>query len=256
MDESNPRSESWGPRLRLARGVEPRTQAGKTAQRLRRDIIRNTLKPGERLPFDQTRQAYGVGVSPLREALFQLAAQGLVVPEGHKGFMVAPISLGEMLDVSSMRAMLESRAIRHSIEQGDEEWEIGVVTAYHRLHKASTHLEAVGTDAAERAQAEDDWELRHREFHFALCSACGSPWLLHFFEELYDQLERYRRHYWRYPQRVTIADAEHEAIMKAAIERQAEKAASLLDAHFRNQAEVTLAMEDETVPVPDLAMGA
>lgn len=228
----------WGPRAGIARDLKPRTLAGQTAQRLREDIIRNRLHPGERLTIEKLTASYEVGTSPLREALFQVAGDGLVRVEDHKGFVVAPLNFGEMLDVSSLRAYLEMNAIRRSIENGGEDWETGVLAACHRLTRAEARLEGASGD--ELTLAEDEWEQRHREFHAALCSACGSPWLLHFFDALYDQLERYRRHYWRYAERARGADDQHEQIKNAAIARDADRVVALLAEHFRRQAELTI----------------
>ena len=228
----------WGPRAGTARDSKPRTLAGQTAQTLRQDIIRNRFQPGERLTIEKLAARYGVGTSPLREALFQVAGDGLVRVEDHKGFVVAPLNFGEMLDVSSLRAYLEINALRKSIEHGGEDWETGVLSAEHRLKRAEMRLLDAAGD--ELAGAEDDWERRHREFHFALCSACGSPWLLHFFDALYDQLERYRRHFWRYQERARGADDQHQQIRNAAVSRDAAKAVALLTEHFREQAELTL----------------
>jgi DNA-binding GntR family transcriptional regulator len=229
----------WGPRAGMPRDAKPRTLAGQTAQRLRQDIIRNRLQPEERLTVEKLSALYGVGSSPVREALFQVAGDGLVHFEDHRGFIVAPLNFGEMLDVSSLRANLEIHALRGSIEHGGEEWETRVLAAEHRIKKAEARL--IGSAGDDLARAENEWEERHREFHYALCSACGSPWLLHFFHALYDQLERYRRHYWRYAQRASGADDQHEQIRIAALGRNADLATRLLTEHFHRQAELTLA---------------
>lgn len=229
----------WGPRAGQLRDTQPRTAAGRTAQRLRHDIIHGLLAPGERLTFDKLSKAYGVGSSPLREAQFQVAAEGLIHSEDHKGFVVAPINLGEMLDVSSLRAQLEIFAVARSIEQGGDDWETALLGAAHRLTKAGQALSSAPSE--QLREAENEWEQRHRDFHYTLCSACGSPWLLHFFDQLYDQLERYRRHFWRYSDRATGADDEHEEILAAALAHDSQAAAALLEAHFRQQAELTLA---------------
>lgn len=227
----------WGPRAGESRDSEPRTLAGQTALRIRQDIIHNRLKPGERLTNEKLSTMYEVGTSPLREALFQVAGDGLVRVETHKGFVVAPLNLGEMWDVSSLRAYLEINAIRRSIELGGDDWEAAVLTAEHRLNKAEARL--LGADAGDLTTAEDEWELRHREFHFALCSACGSPWLLHFFDALYDQLERYRRAFWRYQDRASGAGDQHQEVKNAALARDADRAVALLREHFRHQAELS-----------------
>lgn len=226
----------WGPSLHPSRDETPKTLAGRVAQQLRRDIIRHHLAPGERLQFEKLSKRYEVGTSPLREALFQVAAQGLVVAEDHKGFIVAPIQFDEMLDVSNLRANLEAYAIRGAIRDGREDWEVDLLAAFHRLKLAGIAVSADREDDERRTE----WEDRHRQFHYALCKGCGSPWLLHFFDELYDHMERYRRYFWKYAERAVAADSEHEAIMKAALDRDEERAVALLQAHFQKQARLTM----------------
>lgn len=241
MSSSELPVRTWGPGLHPAREQPTKTAAGRVAQQLRLDIIRHRFAPNERLQFEKLGKLYQVGTSPLREALFQVAGQGLVIAEDHKGFFVAPIQFEEMLDVSSLRAHLETHAIRGSIRQGREDWEIDLIAAFHRLKRAGL---AVSADR-ENEEGRTEWENRHRDFHYALCKACGSPWLLHFFDELYDQLERYRRYFWKYAERAVAADSEHEAIMKAALDRDEERAASLLQAHFEKQAKLTMALREK-----------
>ena len=64
-----------------------------TFDRLRGDIISGTLLPGSRLRFADLQARYGIGTSPLREALSRLAADRLVVQEVNRGFKVPPLSL-------------------------------------------------------------------------------------------------------------------------------------------------------------------
>ncbi len=237
MDNQLEASVLWGPRTRMGRRAPPKTMAGSATNRIRHDIITGRLRPGEKLLFEKISKAYEVGVSPLREALVQLAADGLVVTEGHKGFAVAPILLDEMLDVAELRIHLETLALRKSLARGDEEWEIGIATAHLRLTRATGQLDSAEPD--KRADAEDNWEMRHREFHFALTGACESQWLLHFCDRLYDQIERYRRHFWEYPDRAHRTEDEHEALKDAAMNRDVGLAIELLEQHFRRQAELT-----------------
>ena len=207
MDVKQTAGRRWGPSTGNGSTGIPRTRAEDAVNRLRRDIVSGRLQPGVRLYFEKISKTYGIGTSPLREALVQLAAEGLAVAEGQKGFTVAPVLYDEMMDVANLRIHLETMALAKSIACGDEDWEADIVAACHRLTKATVRLESVR--GAEQTAAQDDWERRHRGFHFALTAACESLWLLHFCDRLYDQIERYRRHFWDYPHRADLADAEH-----------------------------------------------
>jgi DNA-binding GntR family transcriptional regulator len=83
-----------------------------------------------------------------------------------------------------------------------------------------------------------EWVRRHDVFHDALVAACGSRWLIEFCGHLRDQAYRYRKT--TSEERVDASLKEHAAIMKAALDRDADAAVSLLVAHFRATAEITL----------------
>jgi DNA-binding GntR family transcriptional regulator len=101
--------------------------------RLRADLIAGRLRPLQKLPFRQLSAKYGVGIGPLREALARLASERLVQFEGQRGFVVAPVSLDDLNDLCSLRVDLYCRALRASIERGDENWEAEIIVALHRL---------------------------------------------------------------------------------------------------------------------------
>ncbi|MCX5479425.1 FCD domain-containing protein [Kaistia geumhonensis] len=194
---------------------------------LRADIVSGALQAGSRLRFVELQARYGIGTSPLREALSRLAADRLVVQEVNRGFRVPPISMADFEDIATLRITLERQAIEASTRAGDEAWEEGVVLAHHRLRRLGRQEQAPEEDAVP-----EEWEMRHRAFHNALIAACGSPWTLHFCAVLHDQFDRYRRLAGRDPAaQVTLAQ-QHEELLDAAIARDAERAGRVLAAHI------------------------
>ena len=211
--------------LDLAEGQPAgRTLASSVLERLRHDILECRLKPGSRLRFADLRLRYGVGTSPLREALMRLASDGLVVLEDHRGFHVAPVSKAKLLDITFMRRELETKALVLGIQNADEQWEARVVAAYHALsRKARPHRNGA---------LDPEWESRHRAFHSALVSGCGSDWLLRFRSILFDQWDRYRRLSIKYAKDDRDFMREHRELMEAALERDADAAAYLMNRHI------------------------
>ena len=104
-------------------------------RRLRNDIICGKLKPGARLRVGRLRDLYGIGASPLREALSRLVPSGFVVSHNRRGFTVAPISLREFRELTDVRKLLEREAARLSLADGNDAWESHVVAALHRVTK-------------------------------------------------------------------------------------------------------------------------
>lgn len=208
------------------------TLAEKAYDALRRDIVAGSLKPGAPLRMAQLSDRYEMGFSPLREALNRLQAERLVTSVALKGFSVAPLSMAEMWDATNTRILIEARALRLSIEQGGDEWEAGIVGSLHALLLQA----ARGTASEEEALA---LETRHHAFHKALLVACGSGWLMEFFQRLYVESERYRHPMLapRPGEPVRDVQGEHEALAKAALARDADLAAALLADHYRRTAQ-------------------
>lgn len=220
-----------------------RTLADRAYAALREDVLAGRLAPASRLKLAALQKTYGLGISPLREALMRLAAEGLLRAEGQRGFTVAAVSLEELRDLTATRQHLEIAALREAIARGDEDWEAGVVASFHRLSR--TPLPA---DASE-AEATGLWEQRHRAFHHALVAACGSPWTLRLVGQLVDQTERYRRaRLLGARPRAALArdvDAEHRKIMEAALARDADEASRLLGAHLARTADFLASLWSE-----------
>ena len=211
--------------------VDEARQSAKTLvefayNQIREQILTGKLEAGSKLKVEVLRAQFGVGASTMREALSLLIADALVTAEGQRGFRVAPISLEDLEDISSMRKLLECRALRESIENGSEEWEAGVVAAYHRLSRVEERLydDPSGTAA--------EWEVRNRAFHDALLAGCKSKWLHHFHNILYDQAVRYRRMILAAPQIGRDVRKEHEEILNAVLKRDADTACALTEDHI------------------------
>lgn len=213
-----------------------RTLASDVCERLRTDILECRLRPGARLRFEDLKTGYGVGISPLREALMRLASEGLVVSEEHRGFHVAPVSKSKLLDITFMRKELEAMALRLGIEKGDDRWETQIVSTFHALAKRSR--------AGDNGSLDPEWEARHRAFHFALVSACGSEWLLQFRTILYDQWDRYRRLCVQYTNQPRNVLEEHRELMQAALDRDAAAAIYLLQKHITHSTKILLAADE------------
>ena len=198
------------------------TLADAASRKLRDDIVTGVRRPGERLRIDRLREHYGVGASPLREALQRLSAEGLVLVEGNRGFTVAPLDPEEFADLTCARVAVEREALRLSILKGGSDWEGEVVSAAYLMSKADKDV-APGTDT---------WETANTSFHRALVSACGSEWLLRVRDNLHRLAERYRR--------ASVARAgskrdlgkEHAALTQAVLDRNIDLACTLIEQHY------------------------
>jgi DNA-binding GntR family transcriptional regulator len=204
-------------------------------RRLRTDIVDCRFKPDQRLRFETLRDTYGASVGTLREALSHLVSDGLVRTEAGRGFRVAPVSVADLMDITEWRVEFEVRAATLSIENGNDAWEAEIVTAFHLLSLAP--FPAI--DASHEVWAE--YGRRHKRFHDAIAAACGSPWLLHFRSVLFDQARRYQAMSIKHlDARALRKEDDHRAIMKAALDRNAERAAQLVEQHVRRTTQAVL----------------
>ena len=85
---------------------------------LRRDILTTRLRPGAPLKLSTLRNSYGIGWTPLREALSRLEAERLVTSISNRGFAVAPVSRIELEDLSRARCVVDLPLLQESIEKG------------------------------------------------------------------------------------------------------------------------------------------
>lgn len=215
----------------------PRTIAESIYQRLRQDILWGRFSPGSPLRSNVLRTRYGVGISPLREALTRLASERLVTSVGQRGFRVAPLTAYDVEDTLTARLVIEKEALARSIERGDIAWETAVVAAFHALSRNPIPKEP--------GPATESWAVRHRQFHMALLSACGSRWLMNLAGLLFDQAERHRMLRVKYgPQQKLKRDTmrEHRQIFDAALSRDTKATVKALQKHYEATAKQVAAV--------------
>lgn len=217
-----------------------------TAYRLlRHDILTARLMPGTALKLNMLGEAYGVGWTPLREALSRLEAERLVTAVSNRGFAVAPVSRRELEDLSRARLVVEVPLLMESIGRGDSAWEAAVVTAHYRLSRCKTAVE----DPSDAAI--DAWDECHEAFHAALLGAAEPGWLMRFRSTVSDQLRRHHRALSLTPAvraaaaghkggsedamaalREAQSIVSHTALMEAALDRDQERAKALMQDHI------------------------
>lgn len=186
---------------------------------LRDMILKGALPADQKLKIEQLRTLLNTGASPVREALSLLTSDMLVERIDQRGFRAAPVSTANFDEILKLRCSLEDMALRQSIARATPEWEERFVLSHHRMKRAAD------TDAFEDA---------HKTFHMTLLGNAASPMLERYCSQLYDLNIRYRylaaggANY----QRRDIS-AEHEDILEAAVQRDANAASTALLSHYR-----------------------
>jgi GntR family carbon starvation induced transcriptional regulator len=222
-------------RRTLAAAVDGRTTlASSVYERMRNEIVSGLLAPGAKLRIDALKARYGVGASPVREALNRLSTEKLAVQLDQRGFIVAPISMSDLQELTDTRCELYALTLPRSVERGDQQWEEQIVLSLHRLNRVKWEIGDPPTlnPLARRA---------HRDFHRALVSAYGSPILIDFMDTLFDFSDRYRLLSQRAPASVhREPNNEHAQLADAVINRKSAEAVDLAQSHVRRTTELVI----------------
>ncbi len=203
-------------------------------EQLRRDIVAGHWAPGEKLPFRLLEERYGVGLSPLREALCQLVGAGLVTLESQRGFRVAAVSRPDFAHIVAIRAHLERLAVREAIARNAPSWR-------RSLDHAAREFGRVAAKVGDQRPIDEHWEHVHRQYHFALIDADHSPTLRLLCEQLYDKFDRYRRLAIPSQSYMAVPARDHHDMTRAALDGRTEEAEALLSRHIADIVEVMAA---------------
>ncbi len=215
-----------------ARGGTTATRASAVYEQLRSDVSHGVLEPGSKLRVEAMCTRYGVGASPMREALSRLSSEGLVVRTDLRGFSVAPLNWDELPTLTKNRIALESMVLRESIEHRDQNMEDELVLLVHRLARTPRSL------SAEHFQPNPAWETLHTAFHRTLLSRCPSRWMRAFCDNLADEAYRFRQVAAGKSFSSRNEHAEHTAIFEAVIEGRGDDAVRLLTEHYSKTSSV------------------
>ncbi len=161
--------------------LKNRTLSAAIADQLRNAILNGEHAAGAQLKQDVLAAAFGVSRIPVREALFQLEAEGLVQIEPHKGAIVTGLSLADVEDVFGLRAMLEPRLLRASIP--------------HLTEADLDGLDLIQSAFAAAIQSHDTgrWGALNAKLHLAMYARAGLPRTLSIVAGLLQTSERYTR---------------------------------------------------------------
>jgi Transcriptional regulators len=213
---------------RAARPRSPSDTSVEVVTALRHRIHNCAVMPGERLKFDELRAHYGASVGTLREALATLESEGLVRGERNRGFVVAPVSVEDLLDITDLRVDIEKKALRLSLAHGDDAWEAALVSAWHMLS-------IVQESRASASEFDSTWAQRHEHFHACLVAACPSTWTLRFRSLLFGLYHRYLCLATKIRATTGVRGfGEHEQLLKLAIARDVEQIGSVMEHHIRS----------------------
>jgi DNA-binding GntR family transcriptional regulator len=170
---------------------------------LRREIVDGNRAPGSRLIIDELAQAYGVSPIPVRDALREVEAEGLIVRGAQRGLFVADVTLSEIHDLFEFRAWLEAPA--------------AVAAAANRTPEDVANVEDLWNLLQEHSRTgvwePEGWNAHQRVHQALLLPGCGA-WAARSLVHVYLNIERYAKLFMTHVP-VAPANAQHLAMVNA-----------------------------------------
>jgi len=208
--------------------------------RLRHDILSGVFPAGTKLHQSELAKYYQVSVTPVREALRELAGEGLVDFGAFSGAVVHAATITELRHLYDVREYLYPLAVRSAIEN--------ITDA--QLDEAQRLVdEMAGTSPIET------WAFYNREFHRTLDSAVENTYLAEILMRLGDVSYLYVHISDRGAGRRPSAHSEHQELVDAFRRRDADEAARIAVLHLTNTLEHAQAVLSESGPGPSEAAG-
>jgi DNA-binding GntR family transcriptional regulator len=186
---------------------------------LEEEILTGLLRPGRRLEEAHLADRFGVSRTPIREALLQLAANGLVEFRPRRGAIVVEIGPRQLMEMFDVMAELESMCAR---------------LAARRVTDQALERIAAAHDDCVRAAAEKDineYYDANEVFHVRIRQASQNEFLMEQATNLQKRLKPYRRMQLRARDRVRASLEEHQRVVDAIAAGDAERAGAEMRDH-------------------------
>lgn len=146
---------------------------------IRESVIRGTLSPGEHLGQTNLAERFGISKVPVREALKQLAAEGLLEHDHNRGYFVTKLSLEEAEQLYRLRRWIESELLSNARWPSTQE--------INALRKKFANLEKLNKQGNRSA-----WNQELREVRLAIFDLSPDKTLLREAKRLWSLTDRYR----------------------------------------------------------------
>jgi DNA-binding GntR family transcriptional regulator len=217
----------------ITKGLSHRTLAAATAAELRRRILTGSFPAGYQLRQDALASEFGISRIPLREALLQLEAEGLIKIIPHRGAVVSELSIAEIEELFDLRALLEPWLLRASgprLTAGDFALLEAILDEYSHELRTNNVIR---------------WGELNTQFHLMLYQHSNRPRTMTIVGALLQASDRHTRLQLTYTDGMQRAEKEHAELVKLCDAKQFEAASELLRAHILNvKSSLTHALSD------------
>lgn len=186
------------------------------------DITTGALAPGTQLDEQQLGDRFGASRTPVREALRQLAAEGLVEMRPRRGAVVAVLTTERVFEMFELSAEIEALCVRLAA------WRMTPVerSALRRIHEESAY-------AVMRGDV-DEYDRLNWRFHDAIYEGTHNAYIVEQAKALRERMAAFRRAQLRQGGHPERSRHEHGELVEAVMRGDGEQAAKLMRAHMFN----------------------
>lgn len=203
--------------------IEYKTRTQLVVEILREKILSGEIVAGQSLRQTNLANELNVSRIPVREALLQLEAEGLVVFEPHKGASATALSATQVDELFELRAMIEGDLLRASLVNITDD----------ALTEAAEIL--VNLDSAlGKENAANTWSELNSDFHNCLYSGANRPQTTDLVNILNKNADRYIRMHLLWAGGISKAGPEHAELLAFCQDRDIENAVAKLKQHILN----------------------
>ncbi|MBB1364707.1 MULTISPECIES: GntR family transcriptional regulator [unclassified Shewanella] len=198
-----------------------KTRTQLVVEALRERILSGDIQGGEPLRQSAIAEQLNVSRIPVREALVQLEAEGLINFEPHKGATATLLSVEQVTELFELRAMIESDLLAKAIPNLSDNDIAEAEAVLVKLELAFKLKESVAS-----------WSELNTRFHTRLYQAANRPHTMEVVNGLNTNCDRYIRLQLLFTGGIPIAEREHRVLLELCKKRDIAKATTLLREHI------------------------
>jgi DNA-binding GntR family transcriptional regulator len=212
--------------------------AQKAYDLIRGEILTCSLAPGQQIVQARLVEKFGLGMTPIREALLRLAHEGLVQPYPRFGYIVSPVTEEMVRHLYEVRMILETAAVRLAVERASDAQLRQVAESARFTYVYKNHEQYVR------------FLERNAAFHDSIAMLAGNPRLADLLRGLFDELSRIFHLGLDLRDSAEEMQSEHTDLAEALLARDADRAGQVVRAQIgRSQQRVLEALHRGQEPV-------
>lgn len=190
---------------------------------LRERLMNHEFRESEMIRQERLAKEYNVSLSPVREALIQLEAEGLLTLVRHHGYAINTLSIDDIQQMYELRALIEVELLRHAVPK----LKASDIASATRIHEEMTKIYERGTQTTA-------WTKLNWDFHTTLYKPAEKRQLFGVVENVRQNIVRYvhMQRKLRSSANLDHTIKDHGEILEYCASRQTSKAADLLHRHI------------------------